>query len=510
MNRGRAKPANGGGGTTYRVLLCIVGFVASTSCATPALETREVRQPPTIQLAPCSVPKSTTEARCGTYPVFEDRAVKSGRIIPLKILVLPALTESPVPDPIFVLAGGPGLGAASGVTREVIRFFEPMRARRDVVFVDQRGTGESNRLQCDLVAGDSAARRGFGDLLPTERVRACRQALEPIADLRLYTTPIAMDDLDDVRAALGYPAINLYGVSYGSLAALQYLRQHSVRVRSLALSGVATPAQKLPLQFAGGAQAALDHLMADCAADEACHRAFPYLKTEAAAVFARFTTGAVTFDLPTAAGQGRERVSMSRAVFAERLRLMLYDLRSASRVPLVLHRAAQGDWIPFARATTRSLIGSSTSHALGMYLTVTCSESIPVIGEEDIVRASRGSFVGEDRTRVHVRACQEWARGRIPAAFHTPVASPAPVLMLSGELDPATPARYGAAAARSLSGSHQVLIRNAAHWYFSDCLRDLVADFIARGSANELDTRCVEALRRPPFVTELPPPRSPQ
>lgn len=152
--------------------------------------------------------------------------------------------------------------SCSGVTRDVVRFFAPMRARRDVVFVDQRGTGESNRLQCDLVAGDSAARRGFGNLLPTERVRACRQALELIADLRLYTTPIAMDDLDDVRAALGYPAINLYGVSYESPAALQYLRQHPVRVRSLALSGVATPAQKLPLQFAGGAQAALDRLMA--------------------------------------------------------------------------------------------------------------------------------------------------------------------------------------------------------------------------------------------------------
>ncbi len=326
-------------------------MIGAVACATPT--PREAIAPrPTVQLTPCSVPNSTTDARCGTYPVFEDRVAKSGRTISLNILVLPALTESAAPDPIFVLAGGPGQGAASGVTREVVEYFRPMRSRRDVVFVDQRGTGASHPLQCGLAVGGSAAQSGFGDLLPADRIRACRQALEPIADLRLYTTPIAMDDLDEVRDALGYATINVYGVSYGSLAAMQYLRQHPARVRSLALAGVATPAQKLPLQFVAGAQAALDHAIADCAGDEACQRAFPDLRTDVAAVFAQLDAGPVTFDLPGPAGQGSERVRMSRAVFAERLRLMLYTLRSARRVPLVLHRAARGDWAPFARATS--------------------------------------------------------------------------------------------------------------------------------------------------------------
>jgi pimeloyl-ACP methyl ester carboxylesterase len=478
--------------------LAVIGAVA---CATPT--PREAIAPrPTVQLTPCPVPNSTTDARCGTYPVFEDRVAKSGRTISLNILVLPALTESAAPDPIFVLAGGPGQGAASGVTREVVEYFRPMRSRRDVVFVDQRGTGASHPLQCGLAVGGSAAQSGFGDLLPADRIRACRQALEPIADLRLYTTPIAMDDLDEVRDALGYTTINVYGVSYGSLAAMQYLRQHPARVRSLALAGVATPAQKLPLQFVAGAQAALDHAIADCAGDEACQRAFPDLRTDVAAVFAQLDAGPVTFDLPGPAGQGSERVRMSRAVFAERLRLMLYTLRSARRVPLVLHRAARGDWAPFARATSPTLTGGSAAFAMGMYLTVTCSESVAAISEDDIVREARGSFVGEDRVRVHMRACQEWPRGRIPDGFYAPVTSPAPVLMLSGELDAATPAHFAGAAARSLPNSRQILIRNAAHWYFEDCLRDLMADFIAKGSARELDARCVETLRRPPFVTQ--------
>ncbi len=221
-------------GTSKRFAVLSLACTLALACSTPAPAPREaVATRPTLNLAPCAVAKSTTDARCGTYPVFEDRAAKTGRMISLNILVLPALTESPAPDPIFVLAGGPGLGAASGVTRDVVEYFGPMRSQRDVVFVDQRGTGESHRLQCRLVPGGSAAQNSFGDLLPADRIRACRHALETIADLRLYTTPIAMDDLDEVRDALGYATINLYGVSYGSLAALQYLRQHPVRVRSL-------------------------------------------------------------------------------------------------------------------------------------------------------------------------------------------------------------------------------------------------------------------------------------
>src|SRR5207237_8764993 len=145
-------------------------------------------------------------------------------------------------DPIFVLAGGPGLGAASAMRDADARFFEGMRARRDVVFIDQRGTGGSHRLSCRLTTG-SGAQATFGDLLPPDRIRACREALEKIADLRLYTASIAMDDVDDVRAALGYATINLYGVSYASLAAMQYLRQHPSRVRSPAPGGMAPPAQ---------------------------------------------------------------------------------------------------------------------------------------------------------------------------------------------------------------------------------------------------------------------------
>jgi pimeloyl-ACP methyl ester carboxylesterase len=437
---------------------------------------------------------------CGKYVVFENRTAQAGRRITLNIVVLPALGPKPVPDPVFVLVGGPGLGAASMVTGASEWVTARARQERDIVFVDQRGTGSSNRLPCRF-SGGSALQNSFGDLFPIDSVRACREALAPIADVLLYTTPIAMDDLDDVRAALGYARINLYGSSYGAQAALQYLRQHSRHVRSVAVAGVATPAAKQPLQFAKAAQDAMGKLIADCTADEACRSAFPDLKAEFDAVLAALTTGPVTFELSDPVSKVTEPIRMSRGVFVERLRLMLYDLENASRVPLVLHRAAHGDWVPFA---TTSPSGAAAGVS-AMYLTVTCSETAAIITEQDIIRETRDTFVGEYRTRTHMRACQEWPRADTPPSYYEPVTSDVPVLILSGELDPATPAHFGTTAARSLPNSRQILITTAAHAYWYDCMQNLVAEFISKSSARALNIGCVQQLRRPPFALELPP-----
>ena len=192
---------------THRVLLSAVLALAGVSCATSALPPLETRPEP-IQLASCRVPKSTTSVFCGKYVVFENRAAGAGRRITLDIVVLPATGPKPASDPVFVLVGGPGLGAATLVTGDSDWFTGRSRSERDIVFVDQRGTGRSGRLQCSFGQG-SAMQNSFNELFPVDRVRACREMAAQHADVRFYTTPIAMDDLDDIRAALGYRRINL-------------------------------------------------------------------------------------------------------------------------------------------------------------------------------------------------------------------------------------------------------------------------------------------------------------
>jgi pimeloyl-ACP methyl ester carboxylesterase len=469
--------------------------MVSLACATPAPPVQATRPPRTIQLTPCRVPQSAEPVLCGTHSVFENRAAQTGRRIALKIVVIPARGPSPVADPVFVLVGGPGFGAASTVNGDTEWFSDKFRSKRDIVFVDQRGTGGSHRLPCPF--GDSAVMQThFNELFPVQAVRACRDALRPLGDVTLYTTPIAMDDLDEIRVALGYDRINLYGASYGAQAALQYLRQYPARVRSVVIAGVATPAAKQPLSFARAAHHAMNALLDDCAADTACRASFPDLRAEFQAVLAALDTRPATFEVVNPTTHVKESVSMSRGAFVERLRLMLYDLDRASHVPLLVHRAAQGDWVPFAISTSAGV----TPGVSAMYLTVTCSETVPRITEDDIVRETRGTFVGDYRTRTHVRACREWPRSEVPAAYYEPVASDVPVLILSGELDAATPPDLASTAARSLPNSRHILIRNAAHAYRHECPQRLAAEFLSAGSARDLDAACVQQMRRPPFV----------
>ena len=436
--------------------------------------------------------------------MFENRIAKSGRKIALNIVVLPTLAEKPAADPVFFLSGGPGQGATQEAHDGGGRLGQVLRQERDLVYFDQRGTGDSNPLQCDLSNSNSGVQKYFDEMFPIDKVRVCRTKLEKIANLRLYTTPIAIGDLDEVRDAFGYQKINLYGGSYGTLAALEYLRQYPEHVRSMVLAGVATPALKLPLSFARSAQLAMDRLIEDCAADESCNQAIPNLKAEFGQILAQLDNGPVSFTLKDPISKAPQNIAMSRGLFVERLRLMLYDFGAASYVPLLIHHAAQHDWAPFATAVTiMNAPGANNNIATGMYLTVTCSESTARITEPEISRETKGAFMGEYRIRTHLRACMEWPRGKIPAAYYKPVKADAPVLMFSGEIDPATPPQFGAAAGRYLPNSRQVLIPNGTHSYGSECFRSLVAEFFKSGSAMGLNTSCENTVRRPPFVTSF-------
>ena len=484
-------------------LLSSFAIFANLSCVAidgpPAEPIRSSR----VDLQPCRFANHKSALLCGKYPVFEDRAAKAGRMIPLNIVVVPANAAQPKPDPIFFLTGGPGQGAARIASSREDPLMRELRRERDLIFIDLRGTGDSNRLQCSGASDRTSAQNYFAEILPLERIHACREKLAGIADLRFYTTPIAMDDFEEVRAALGYSKINLYAVSYGTQAALQYLRLYSTRVRSAVLAGVSTPAAKLPLHFAKGAQRSMDRLIDDCAADETCAGQFPNLKGNFASVLAAFDNGPVTFEVDHPVIKTAQRVNLSRAAFVERLRLLLYNHRTARLIPLLIHQAAAGDWTAFAKiALAPGAVGSGV--ALGMYLSVTCSESVPLISEHEIFRETQATFLGEYRTRRHQQACSGWPQGEVSPEYYQPAKAEVPTLMLSGEIDPATPPEYGKAASQFLPNSRQIVLRRTPHDYQFDCATQLAAEFIAKGSARDLNTSCANHIRRPRFLTQLP------
>lgn len=460
---------------------------------------------PRLTLQPCRLPNVEGEARCGEHEVFEDREARAGRKIRLNIVVLPATDPTPAPDPVFVVVGGPGQAATSVVAGARFGRWATVRKKRDLVFVDQRGTGKSNPLHCDVGDDPSGDLQSFfGEIYRPDKVRECRKELEKVANLTLYTTPIAMDDLDEVRDALGYDKINLDAGSYGTIAAQVYMRRHPARVRTALLMGVAHPGMKQPLPFAKGAQHALDRLFDDCAADEVCRAAFPNLRGEFAAVLARFDKGPVVAELIHPATKQRQRVEITRGNFVEHLRLILYSTSRTRFVPLMIHRAFEHDYLPFEALALRYGNNAGRNIANGMYFSVTCSESVPFITKGDILKESRGTFVGEFRVRRHIEACREWPRGHIPRSFTRPVKFGAPVLMISGNLDPSTPYWLGEEAVRHMPNGRRVTIKYYGHQVDTECVADIAARFIESGTAAGLDTTCTEKIRRPPFATALP------
>lgn len=452
-----------------------------------------------LALRPCTVAGIVEEVRCGAYEVYEDRRARAGRRIALNVIVLPARQSPAAPDPLFVLAGGPG-EAATNMAAFMAGEFPALREQRDIVLVDQRGTGSSNRLQCELGSLDARLHAVMTIGVSAEALRRCRSVLEQRADLRLYTTPIAMDDLDDVRAALGYERINLYGGSYGTRAAFVYMRQHPARVRSVVMRAIAPVDMRAVLPSARHGQRALDGLIAACGGDTACARAYPRIRGELSGVLAHLAESPVVVPAPAAIAGG-ETIRITRDLFAGALPFLLADPQGARIVPLLIQRAHAGDFAPFVVAVSPVATGYTRFLSLGMALSVLCSEDGAAIDDAAIPHETAGTFLGEHRVRNQLAACREWPRGDVPGSYYEPVVSSAPVLMISGEYDPIDGLDLAERAARLLPNARHVVIPGGAHQpQFPGCLRDVMQEFVVRGSAAGLDASCVAEIRQPPFA----------
>src|SRR5262249_37531378 len=356
-------------------------------------------------------------------------------------------------------------------------------------------------LRCDFVVDPDDMTSYFATAMTYDGVGQCRQKLEKVANLNLYTTPIAMDDLDDVRRALGYDKINIYGGSYGTRAGLVYIRQHGDHVRVAVLEGVTPANHKLPLHCAEGVQNALNRLFDDCAADQACHKAYPDLKADFNAALGILDKRPVKVEAYNPVKKQNQQITLSRGSFVEHVRFLLYSPDLMTYLPLAIHQSAGGNFeglVALGFTFDRQVLPLINQ---GMAFSVLCAEDAPFITEDDIKRPTAGTYYGDWSVRRSLNACQQWPRAKIPPDYSQPVKSDVPVLMVSGEIDPVTPASAGAEALRFLTHGRQIVGKSWSHGSASDCVDRLMADFIAGGSADGLDASCMEKIARPPFFT---------
>lgn len=445
-------------------------------------------------------------ARCGTLHRPEDPQRPDGPQVPLHVAVIPALTPSPADDALTVIAGGPG-GASTDFYVSFAAAFERIRRKRDIVLVDQRGTGASNALDCPFESLEA------GDTDPDAVRRLARDCLASLArDPRFYTTSLAVDDLDAVREALGYAALDVYGASYGTRVALHYLRQHPARARTVILDGV-VPAQ-IPLtpEIALDAQAALERIFARCEASSDCARAFPDLRGRFANVMARLRAGPVAVELAHPVTAEPTQVEVTADHLRAAVRLLSYASYSVSVIPLMISQAAEGNFVPLAAQAEMTVTSLAQSLSYGMHNAVVCTEDAPFI--DDFLAREVGpealdrTYLGPDMVRMTEAMCSVWPRGVMDADLKEPVVSDAPVLLLSGEADPVTPPRNAERAigpdGRYLSNARHIVVPGQGHGVADKgCLPALLGEFVEAASHGGLDPRCLERLGPAAFFLDF-------
>ncbi len=482
-----------------RVLLALVALAGGAACAAPAAVV-----PAPLALHTCRLAGLDHDAQCGVLKRALDPARPGGTQIDLHVVVIPALARQKLPDPIFFFAGGPGQSAIT-LAGTAEHLTSRLGARRDLVLIDQRGTGHSAPLQCEVPAPDEGLKRLLDRARQVAAADDCRAGLEklPWGDLRFYTTTIAMADADAVRAALGAEQIDLMGISYGTRAALEYLRVYPTRVRRAVIDGVAPPDMGLPDTQDVDARAALQALFHDCAAEKACAAAHPALAQHWDALLATLPRPVDAADPVT--GQPLH-ATLTRDAVHNLVHQPLYSPAQGAMLPYAIDEAAAGRFNALF-ALSASVGERPVDISEGQHLSVICAEDAPRMRPADDV-------AGDPGTRGLYRAvCARWPRGDVPAAFYTIPVSPAPVLLLSGGIDPVTPPRHAERVAKALGPkARSVVVANSGHNVMSiACLRDAVfryVDAATDADAQAVDMGCAAKVPRPPAFQALLPARA--
>ncbi len=451
------------------------------------------------RLAPPTAP-TTVAARCGTLEVPEDYARPTGKRLRLAVAVIPALDRNAHATPLFLISGGPGQGARDSFA-PLLPTFQRLNRQRDLVLLDQRGTGDSNALTCKEVATDAAALEHTPSA--TEMAALTQSCLAALSgDPRFYTTSVAVRDLDLVRAALGYSRVNLYGISYGTRVAQHYARRYPAHTRAVIIDGVVPPGLALGPDLAFAAQRAIDTVFSRCEADRACAATYPQLRQQFRALVIALRAGPrpVTLLHPVSGKLVTQALTIDG--LGNAVRFLSYNPVSISLLPFLLQEAAAGRPAPLlaqALSLTDTIGGSL---AIGMHNAVACTEDLPFMDASAIDHAAlANTYLGAQPLEALINSCRVWPRGILDADLRQPLRSNIPFLLLSGGADPVTPPAYAERALRGLSDARHVIVAGNGHGQWNvPCAPRVMAAFLDAGTTRGLDITCLQnAQRAQPF-----------
>ena len=497
-----------GGRARYAARLTMIAAtlcLAATSCGgKPTLGA----SPPTVNSQ--SIKSCTAgglAARCGTLIVPENRLTGEGRTIPVRFVVIPAASADKAPDPVVYFAGGPGDSAVDEIPSE-LTVLQGLNVHRDLVFIEQRGTGRSNPLNCPIFPG------GLADKPPLRAgVLSCLARLH--GDLRFYTTPMYVDDVNQLLGDLHYAKVNLMGISYGTAVEQVFLLRHPERVRTMTMQSGSPISIRLFNRAPGNSQLALDYVFARCQADPACHRAFPRLTADWAALWA--SVGKSPWVLPAAQSPTGTTQRFDQDALASAMYQALYGY-DQNLIPVVIHTLATATdkvgalaaLIKALQASGQVTAGSGGSANQMILFEIECAEPWSTV-QPAALSGQRGSFAYQ--TRLESAQLMQYICPLIPKSPTTVgdeqlTVSRVPVLAFNGAGDPIEQPGNWTGAQEFFPNSRAITLPGQGHDVSSAswaaCADPLTQTFIQQASVAHLDASCLASVPVPAF--DLTPP----
>jgi pimeloyl-ACP methyl ester carboxylesterase len=500
---------------------------AAPATATAAPTPAAARRAPRLEPEACATFKvddtrPDRPVRCAYLPVPEDRGDPNGRSIRLAVAIFEAAGADADEAPLVWLDGGPGGASveqiASLITGATGRLILPggrsLTADRDLVLIDQRGTGHSQpSLRCpelepfDRPGTDPAVGRAEADRAVVSAALACRDRLTAErVNLAAYTSAESAADINDLRLALGREQVNLYGVSYGTRLALTVMRDFPTAVRSAVLDSPVPLQVDLYTGAFSGAQRALDLVFEGCAADRACRAAYPDLRQTFYDLVARLNADPLPFTSQNAATGRSEPAVLTGDDLVGALFDILYVTPAVPLVPAIIANVRDGRLDSFLLLLRQ--IAESGSISQAMYYSVQCGEEAPFGSASDrvaaertvrpeLAQALRPVFGGRMQS-----ICAAWPARRAAPVENEPVRSSIPTLILAGQHDPITPPAFAEVAATTLPNSTVVVFPGVAHGALLStrtCPYDIMRAFL-RNPTTRPNVECVAEMKPPAWL----------
>lgn len=485
------RPRHGATNATWckRMLSVSALMLAMASTATWASDVKSQQTQAAADIAnntdTCYVEGVSDRLNCGFVTVPENPNKPDGKQIQVHYVVLPAVKNVNHEEALLAIAGGPGQSAIDNAAG-FDAMLSKVRQQRDILLIDQRGTGRSNLLTCDEGAQSPLS---FDDdnadtLAETQK---CLAKID--ADVTQYGSLNAIKDFEAVRQHLGYKKLHVYGISYGTRMAQLYMRLYPAHLATVTLDGI-VPMQQSVLEIGASIDRGFDLLFKDCQETTACHAQFPELKAEFDQVAASLAKAPVMENVYDPVTGEKTMLTMTRGKFYGSIRMALYQANVRALVPHAIHQAAKHNFQPILGLY--SLTIDNAGMAMGMHASVVCGEDMhritPAMREQ-----AQHSFMGKTMLEGLEATCEVWKVPAVDDSFSEPISSDIPTLLLSGEIDPATPPSWGELAMEKLTNAKHFVAPYATHGVaYQSCANNLIADLVRSGSVKDLDGECLK------------------